>query len=41
MRFAVGEVSECVQWADVEHWLWPIFSAASCSWRQVVSLKAV
>ncbi|CAL5219615.1 g1485 [Coccomyxa viridis] len=29
-----GEVSDCVRWADVEHWLWPIFSTASCSWRQ-------
>ncbi len=24
-----------MRWADVEHWLWPIFSTASCSWRQV------
>ena len=24
-----------VRWADVEHWLWPLFSNASCTWRQV------
>lgn len=24
-----------VRWADVEHWLWPLFSQASCAWRQV------
>ena len=24
-----------VRWADVEHWLWPLFSDASCAWRQV------
>ncbi|CAK0762025.1 hypothetical protein CVIRNUC_002916 [Coccomyxa viridis] len=23
-----------VRWADVEHWLWPLFSNASCTWRQ-------
>lgn len=24
-----------MRWADVEHWLWPLFSAKSRSWRQV------
>ncbi len=41
MRCAEGEVSGCMRWADVEHWLWPIFSTASCSWRQVTMHTAV
>ena len=24
----------CVAWADVEHWMWPLFSLRWCGWRQ-------